>query len=130
MSLTVSELHKMFDYIESNIQKDSIMKGGGNDTEPYNTFRSGLNHIYDYFSVIFTNNNSNNEKYQASVNNLDKSCDCSKFKCKKEEYVEDQEDEDENINQYDKIDKINMKDDDIKEAPPQSKLLLKVSKIV
>jgi len=128
MSLTGYEIHEMFNYIESNINNDSIMKGGSNDTEPYNTFRSGLNSIYEYFSVIFVNNNSNNEKYQSSVNNLDKSCDCSKFKCKKEEYIEEDNDDTYEPNV---IDKIDMKDDEyINEKITKSKLLLKVFKIV
>lgn len=136
MSLTVPEVREMFNYIESNIHNDTIIKGGANDTEPYNTFRSGLNRIYDYFSVIFTNNNSNSEKYQASVNNLDKSCDCSKFKCKKEEYLEsddqdDMGDENDIDNASDVIQKIDMKNDNYtNEETPQSKLLLKVSKII
>jgi hypothetical protein len=136
MSLTVPEVHEMFNYIESNIHNDSIIKGGANDTEPYHTFRSGLNRIYDYFSVIFTNKKTNDEKYNVSVDNLDKSCDCSKFKCKKEDDVEvDDEDKvgDENDidNDSDVIEKIDMKNDDnINEETIQSKLLLKVSKII
>jgi len=63
----------------------SIMKGGANETEPYKTYKLTLDAIYDYFSVIFVNNNTNNEKYKTSVDNLDKPCDCSKYKCKKEE---------------------------------------------
>jgi len=126
----------MFDYIESNINNEKVIYGGTNDTQPYRSFRSGLNAIYDYFSVIFTNSKANDEKYQASVNNLDKSCDCSKFKCKKEDDIEgDIEDNNDNDNDIDNesnaIEKIDMKDDDnIHEETPPSKLLLKVSKIV
>jgi hypothetical protein len=89
MSQSVENINEMFNIIESKI------KGGANDTEPYNTFRSTLNSIYDYFSVIFVNNKANNDKYQSSVNNLDKTCDCSKYKCK-EEYTEENEDIEEN----------------------------------
>jgi hypothetical protein len=86
----------MFDHIETNMSdKSKVIKGGSNDTEPYNTFRSGLNRIYDYFSVIFVNNKTNNEKYQESVENLDKPCDCSKYKCKNDENEVDEEEEEE-----------------------------------
>lgn len=132
----LDEVSEMFNYIESNINNEHVIKGGTNDTEPYNTFRSGLNRIYDYFSVIFTNKKTNDEKYKASVDNLDKSCDCSKYKCKNEDYLEsDDEDEigDENdiVNESDVIEKIDMKNDNYNiEENSQSKLLLKVSKII
>lgn len=132
MALSVAEVYEMFDYIESNMNNNSIMKGGGSsDTEPYNTFRYGLNSIYDYFSVIFVNKNENNEKYQMSVNNLDKSCDCSKFVCKKDPELED-DDEDDTIDESELIEKIDMKDNESENSKEisQSKLLLKVSKII
>jgi len=86
----------MFDHIETNMSdKSKVIKGGSNDTEPYNTFKSGLNRIYEYFSVIFVNNKTNNEKYQESVENLDKPCDCSKYKCKNDKNDENEVDEEE-----------------------------------
>jgi hypothetical protein len=142
----LNEVNEMFNYIESNINSEKVIKGGANDTQPYNTFRSGLNRIYDYFSVIFINNKANDEKYKISVDNLDKSCDCSKYKCKKEEDDIEVDDDSvtesdviekidtkhyDSVNGSDVIEKIDMKNDDyINEVPSQSKLLLKVSKIV
>ena len=96
MSLNIRQVNEMFDHIETNMSdKSKVIKGGSNDTEPYNTFKSGLNRIYEYFSVIFVNNKTNNEKYQESVENLDKPCDCSKYKCKNDENEVDEEEEEE-----------------------------------
>jgi hypothetical protein len=95
----------MFDHIETNMSdKSKVIKGGSNDTEPYNTFRSGLNRIYDYFSVIFVNNKTNNEKYQESVENLDKPCDCSKYKCKNDENDENDDNDDNEVEEEDEED--------------------------
>jgi hypothetical protein len=130
MSQQLEKINNMFDTIESKII------GGSNDTEPYNTFRSGLNVIYDYFSVIFVSNKANNEKYQASVDNLDKSCDCSKYKCKEGNIQE----EDDNINDIDQnnhieeLEEENQKEKEEEEKENQiekkTKLLLKTSKIL
>jgi hypothetical protein len=81
--------------------------------------------------VIFVNKNANNEKYQMSVNNLNKSCDCSKFICKKDEELED-DDENDTIDESELIEKIDMKDNEPENSKEisQSKLLLKVSKII
>jgi len=133
---TMNNLYKvneMFNYIDNNINKETIMKGGSNDTQPYSSFRSGLNSIYDYFSVIFTTNKKNNEKYQTSIDDLDKTCDCSKYKCKKEDYenyteVEDEENAIENINTQ-KIESQEETVDDSIKTPLVSKLQLKNSKI-
>jgi hypothetical protein len=98
MSQKLQEINSMFNTI------DSKLKGVSNDTEPYNTFRSSLNKIYDYFSVIFVNNKTNNEKYKESVDNLDKPCDCSKYKCK--EIDTEENDNTDNIDYHDEIEKI------------------------
>jgi hypothetical protein len=131
MSQQLEKINNMFDTIESKII------GGSNDTEPYNTFRSGLNSIYDYFSVIFVSNKENNENYQASVDNLDKSCDCSKYKCKE---GNTQEEDDDDINDIDenhdieelKEEKEEKEEEEEKEnqIEKKSKLLLKTSKIL
>ena len=105
MSLNIRQVNEMFDHIETNMSdKSKVIKGGSNDTEPYNTFRSGLNRIYDYFSVIFVNNKTNNEKYQESVENLDKPCDCSKYKCKNDENDENDDNDDNEVEEEDEED--------------------------
>jgi hypothetical protein len=119
----------MFNNIESKIS------GGTNDTQPYNTFKSSLNSIYDYFSVIFVSNKENNEKYQASVDNLDKPCDCSKYKCKEGDSEENDDIYDmDNIDEMEELQDLEENENDEKEAKlkenVESKLLLKTSKIV
>jgi hypothetical protein len=133
-------VNSMFDYIETNINAEKIKKGGTNDTQPYGSFRSGLNTIYDYFSVIFTNKKTTDEKYKLSVDNLDKSCDCSKYKCKKEDNIEDEhenEDEDENENENEHKDESNIieskslnSDENPINETQKSLLLLKTSKVI
>jgi hypothetical protein len=129
-------VNSMFNYIETNISTEKIKKGGTNDTQPYGSFRSGLNTMYDYFSVIFTNKKTTDEKYKLSVDNLDKSCDCSKYKCKKENNIED-EDEDENEREHEHEDEskiiesnsLNSDENPINETQ-KSSLLLKTSKVI
>jgi hypothetical protein len=123
MSIKFKNINEMFNTIESKIT------GGANDVSPYNIFSSSLNNIYDYFNVIFVNKEENKQKYQASVENLDKSCDCSKYKCKKEHDDIDEEDveiEDNDIKDDD------IKDDDIEDQKKnnESKLLLKNEKLL
>jgi hypothetical protein len=140
MSQQVKKINDMFDNIESKIS------GGSNDTQPYNTFKTSLNRIYDYFSVIFVSNKENNEKYQTSVDNLDKPCDCSKYKCKEgnseendeidndDDYDEendqenDQENDEENDQETQKTQEFEEPEET--EEKKESKLLLKTSKIL
>lgn len=130
----LDKVNIMFNYIESNINNEKVIKGGTNDTQPYRSFRSGLNTIYDYFSVIFTNKKTNDEKYKASVDNLDKSCDCSKYKCKNENIIdiEDNENED-NKDEYNEnvseSNSLNLHENPTSEIQ-ESILLLKTSKVV
>jgi uncharacterized protein YneR len=131
----LEEVNKMFNYIESNIKNEKVITGGTNDTQPYGYFRSGLNTIYDYFSVIFTNKKTNDEKYKSSVDNLDKSCDCSKYKCNNDNNIDiDYEDhEDENVFESKIIESnsLNLDENISSEIQEQeSTLLLKTSKIV
>lgn len=123
MSSQVEKINKMFNTIESKIS------GGTNDTQPYNIFKSSLNSIYDYFSVIFVSNKENIEKYQASVDNLDKPCDCSKYKCK--EGDSGQHNDIDNIDNMDNEIEENENDYQTEEGEEnvESKLLLKTSKI-
>jgi multimeric flavodoxin WrbA len=124
MSKKVQEINMMFNIIDTKIT------GGTTDTEPYNTFRSSLNKIYDYFSVIFVNEKINNEKYKSSIDNLDKPCDCSKYKCKQQESEEDSNIEESDIEEDNNVHERDMKEiEKNNEEKKESKLLLKTSKI-
>lgn len=123
------EVKEMFNYIDNNIDKEPVIRGGSNDTQPYGTFKSGLNVIYDYFSVIFTTNKKNNEKYQTSIDDLDKKCDCSKYKCKKEDYDNDTEVEDEeNIIENMNTQKLESDEEEKEEKKEEEKTLHDSSK--
>jgi hypothetical protein len=123
MSKQVDNLNDMFNNIESK-----ITGGTNNDTQPYNTFRSSLNNIYNYFSVIFVTNNKNKEKYKFAVDNLEKPCDCSKYKCKEVE-TEENHDTDNTYQVYNSEFEENEENEENKENK-KSELLLKNSKIL
>lgn len=107
-------IHEMFNYIDSQLNKEkninnTFFKGGNNintnNTQPYETFNNSLNRIYDYFKVIFENNNANTEKYAKSHNNLENKCDGSQYKCS-------DTDNDEDEHQHEDVFKDNSYDND------------------
>lgn len=73
------------DYIEGHLSKGSMMKGGGDATEPYRSYESILNNVYEYVNYVFMNNETNKKELSRSIEELDG---CRKYKnelCGKEE---------------------------------------------
>lgn len=107
-----TKMIKMFDFIDSYIISSTKIqeplnllkqiKGGergisefekDNETRPYYSFKKSMDTVFDYFKYIYENKRTNEQKYEDSVENLDKKCDCSKYKCKKEDIENESESE-------------------------------------
>jgi hypothetical protein len=87
MASKYASIYNMFDYIEQKINKetgkrkkkqtvggDSEGDSGNHDreTEPFYSFKTSINNVYDYFSVIFKDSNAKEAKFKKSVLELDK----------------------------------------------------------
>lgn len=73
------------DYIDGHLSKGSPMKGGGDSTQPYRSYESILNNVYEYVNYVFMNNETNKKELSRSIEELDG---CRKYKnelCGKEE---------------------------------------------
>jgi hypothetical protein len=72
-------------YVDKNLKGDSAyMIGGGNSTEPYDTYETMLNNVFGYTRFIFGNNELNKKNLSESIDALDK---CRQYKddiCKTE----------------------------------------------
>ena len=92
------EVEKFLDYIDVNISLPRYKKqvGGGNteNTEPYGIFASISDKMFEYFKYIHGNNEKNVKQYEESVEDLEKICDCEKYKCKHQRMGEEDEEED------------------------------------
>jgi hypothetical protein len=90
------EVEKFLDYIDVNISLPRYKKqvGGGNTeyTQPYSTFVSFSDKMFEYFKFIHGNNEKNVKLYEESVYDLENICDCEKYKCKHERMEEQEED--------------------------------------
>ena len=60
---------------------------GGESTEPYESFERTMNGVYDYLKYVFVNKRENEVEFEKATKELEESCDCEKYKCKKEEMV-------------------------------------------
>lgn len=58
---------------------------GGESTEPYESFERTMNGVYDYLKYVFVNKRENEVEFEKATKELEESCDCEKYKCKKEE---------------------------------------------
>ena len=67
-------------------------KVNGEATEPYKSYKSIMDEIYKLKIKI-------EEKYRRSVKRLESNCDCSKYKCKRKDNQEDNNQEDNNQEQ-------------------------------
>lgn len=81
------DIMKFLKYVDVHLNNNVIpMKGGS--TEPYNTYESIMDNIFDYTRFIFGNDEINKKELSASIDELDK---CQKYKeeiCKKDTYDE------------------------------------------
>jgi hypothetical protein len=79
------DLQNFIEYIDVNISlpqyRKKIAGGAGKDTEPYNTFARLSEKMFSYFKFIYDNREQNKDKYHSSIDDLDKPCDCEKYKC-------------------------------------------------
>ena len=76
------------DYIDSHLSPRSHVKGGTNATEPYQSYKSILDNIYEYVSFVFINDEKNKKELEKSIEELNR---CKKYRnelCGKEEYVD------------------------------------------
>jgi hypothetical protein len=127
---------KMLDFIESNIVSNSFinipktptewssyrLNGGNgeqepiyeNETRPYYSFKKTMDTVFGYFNVIYENKQMNEQKYTNSVNDLDKTCDCSKYKCKKEDLDSESESDNEREHSDSESDNESESDDESK----------------
>lgn len=84
-------------YIDKHLNQDShYMVGGGNSTEPYDTYESILNNIFGYTRFIFGNNESNKQSLTNSIDELDK-CRNHKEEICKDDMTFEENDNDTNI---------------------------------
>lgn len=77
------------DYIDSHLSNNYIMKGGNESTQPYKSYESLLNNMYEYIRFVFVNNKNNHKEFSKSIEELDH---CKKYKneiCGKEEDDDD-----------------------------------------
>lgn len=83
---TYHHTNHLFDKIISFLDKKhttfSVKKGG--TTQPYKSYKRIMDNIFQYFNIIQLDKDANEEKYAESVADLEKECDCEKYKCKGE----------------------------------------------
>jgi hypothetical protein len=75
-------MNNLLKQIEEKMNAKTTIKGGTNESEPYKTYKKTLNSIFDYYKTIFYAKTENEMKYKESVEELEKTCDCSKYQCK------------------------------------------------
>lgn len=76
------QLDKIMQFLEN---KPSQIKRGGGVTEPYNSYKHMMDNLFRYFNIVQAEKEANEEKYATSISDLDKQCDCEKYKCKGEQ---------------------------------------------
>jgi hypothetical protein len=80
---------EFLDYIDGHLSTRSMMKGGSESTQPYKSYESILNNVYEYVNYVFMNNETNKKELSRSIEELDG---CRKYRnelCgKEEEYVD------------------------------------------
>lgn len=77
------------DDIDNHLSRHFMMKGGTDSTQPYKSYESLLNKMYEYIGFIFVNNQKNHKELSKSIEELDQ---CNKDKdklCVKQEEYED-----------------------------------------
>jgi hypothetical protein len=82
-----TDVMRFLEYVDANLNGDKLpIKGGGGDsTEPYGTYETILDNIFEYTSFVFENNEKNKKRLADSIDELDK---CRKHKeeiCKEED---------------------------------------------
>lgn len=84
-----NNINNVFDEIISFLDKRkeptkhvSSVKKGGSFSEPYKTYKNVMDNVFRYFNIVQLEKESNQEKYAESVADLEKECDCEKYKCK------------------------------------------------
>jgi len=76
---------EFLDYIDGHLSNHSMMKGGSESTQPYKSYESILNNVYEYVNYVFMNNETNKKELSRSIEELDG---CRKYRnelCGKEE---------------------------------------------
>ena len=53
-------------------------------SEPYGSYERALNGIYEYYKVIFNKKIEEKSKYEKSLEEMSKRCDCKKYVCQNE----------------------------------------------
>ena len=117
--MKIEEVNEMLNYIEKE------------ETEPYKSYKSILDRVYNYLNEIYKGRKRTNEKYISSVKRLESECDCSKYKCKNEREKNEEENEEEN----EEVDLKEKKAEPIEEEKDQreereQELMLKNKKII
>jgi hypothetical protein len=85
--MKIEEVNEMLNYME---------REGKEETEPYKSYKSILDRVYNYLNEIYKGRKRTNEKYISSVKRLESECDRSKYICKNErekKYEEEEENE-------------------------------------
>ena len=84
-----NNINNVFDEIISFLDKRkepskhvSSVKKGGSFSEPYKSYKNVMDNVFRYFNIVQLEKESNQEKYAESVSDLEKECDCEKYKCK------------------------------------------------
>ena len=128
------EVERFIDYVDINLSLPNYKKqlGGGNDTisQPYRTFESLSDKMFEYFKYIYDNKEKNSKQYEESVNDLEKICDCEKYKCNYKSNDDEYQEQDEE-NPFEKpiilpeTNEEEMEEDNDKNPKKHSVLLLK-----
>jgi len=91
MTHQIQSINDIFNLLENELLNTKINQktiGGAREqtTEPYRHFEDTLNEMYDYVKDVFETNEKNKKEYRDSVKNMDKDCDCDKYKADKSEF--------------------------------------------
>lgn len=87
---TYHHINRVFDKIITFLDKRRepmyLKKGGtaGSLTEPYKSYKRVMDNVFQYFNIVQLEKDANAEKYAESIADLEKECDCEKYKCKGE----------------------------------------------
>lgn len=86
------EVNDFLDYMKANMIGVPFMKGGSNTSAPYDKFENLMDKIFDYTKYVYQSNKRNKDRFNETVKNLDKDCNCKCSESNNDEYEEINED--------------------------------------
>ena len=82
INIVFDEIISFLDKRKEPTKHVSSVKKGGSFSEPYNSYKKVMDNVFRYFNIVQLEKESNQEKYAESASDLEKECDCEKYKCK------------------------------------------------